>query len=830
MNAPFRHAQPAHPPRRRTLRALLDGLRAATLASALCLPIHARTHAAQPQTGVQLPPELEAFQGRPVRRVEFRVPPTRAGEPAAPLSAQNESLARNQLRQTEGVPFDAALVRQDITRLNRLGLFRRVEVRARPLADGSVEVVYEVSLQPLITAVQAVGNRVFTDDELVKGLAIEGTPVDPTQLERAARRIEAMYRGRGYFNALVTIDQDELDESGIVVFRVREGERILVTSVRFEGVTAFTPRQLKGAIKTREAWLIDLIRERASVDTDVLDADVAALIAYYRDRGYLDVRADRVVTPSADGREAIVTFIIDEGQAYTLRDVALRMARGEDPVFPPEQLAALLTLKAGDVYSDLQITRSTEAITRAFWSLGYADARVTTEILREPGQPLVDVRLVVTQGRRLTTGLVEVRGNTATRGDVIREQITLRPGDPLDRAELDESRRRIERLRLFETGSVRTAVQRGTDDDPDARDVLFEVKETNTRSFNFGAAVSSDASVSGTISLTQRNFDITDVPTSWSEVWSGEAFYGGGQTFTIEAVPGARVRIFTISLSDPSAFGTDYSASTAAYFRDRLYRGYTERRVGVRASVGRRFGSRWQVSVPMVLETVSLSSIRDDAPTEYFDFEDGSTLASIGVRLSRSSVDNITFPSVGSNAEVGLYQYAGDYSYQRIAAEYSRFFKLDEDALSRKTVLQLTARTGYILADQDDVPFYERLYLGGQNFRGFGFRAVAPAGIRNDTGGVSDQTVGGVFSFFAGAELRRPLLTDLVAGVLFIDTGTVDTDVSFDKYRVSVGFGVRIYVEQLSAVPLAFDFGFPILKQDTDDTRILTFTFDLPFN
>ena len=33
---------------------------------------------------------------------------------------------------------------------------------------------------------------------------------------------------------------------------------------------------------------------------------------------------------------------------------------------------------------------------------------------------------------------------------------------------------------------------------------------------------------------------------------------------------------------------------------------------------------------------------------------------------------------------------------------------------------------------------------------------------------------------------------------------------------------------QLSPAPLAFDFGFPIVKEDTDDKRLFTFDIDLP--
>ena len=43
-------------------------------------------------------------------------------------------------------------------------------------------------------------------------------------------------------------------------------------------------------------------------------------------------------------------------------------------------------------------------------------------------------------------------------------------------------------------------------------------------------------------------------------------------------------------------------------------------------------------------------------------------------------------------------------------------------------------------------------------------------------------------------------------------------------FRLSVGAGVRISIPQvLGPVPLAFDFGFPIMKERFDDERVFNF-------
>lgn len=782
-----------------------------------------------------VPPELEPYERRPVAAVELRPSEDTRGPDGKPLEvidAETRDIVRNQLRLREGMPFSAQLVNEDMSRLNRLGRFRRVESAAQLLADGSVSVIYTLALQPIIRDVQTVGNKAISDQELGRYIdLLVGTPLDTTRIDRAARRIEAAYREKGYYNARVSIDQQELEQNGNVYFQVREGERTRISQIRFEGNVTYSARELKSAIRTRES--LPILR-RGQVDDEVLSDDVASLLAYYRDRGYLDVRADRVVTPSADGREAVVTFIIDEGPAYTLRDVKVVFVGESDTrVFTVEQVLGLMSIKPGDVYSEVRLRRSLQSLRDAYGKMGFVNASVSRREQRDLTLPRVDIVVVINEGRAFLTGEVVIKGNTTTQDDVIRREVRVRPDRPLDSTAIEDTRRRLDRSRLFASQppqEVKVTLQPERPEDPGFRDVLIEVHETNTGSFNIGGAVSSDLGVAASISLTQRNFDITDTPESFADLFTGEAFRGAGQTFSISLMPGNERQVYTVALSDPHLFETDYSGSVSGYYYTRRYRGYDENRVGTRFSVGRRLGSRWSLNFPVRVEQVGLSDIDASSPTEYFEFADDRLLASAGFTLGRTSLDDPSFPSRGTKIELGADQTFGESSFNTLRAEYSTYARLFEDVLGRRTVLQLSTKVAYIPQDPEDVPFYERLYMGGQNFRGFALRAVAPVGVRNDNGEPSDRTVGGNFMFFAGAELRHPLYEDLLSGVLFIDSGTVDTDVSLSNYRVSVGFGLRILVRQLSPVPLAFDFGFPIMKEESDRERFFTFSIDVPFN
>lgn len=810
------------------------------------------------------PDEPGVYDNRPVSSIVFRTPSDASGA-HAPLSAEAERAARNAVRTQRGDIFETKVLEEDVRRLNRLGRFGAVETYAGLNDDGTVTVVFEMSERALVADVQSVGNTRINDADIAGVVdVISGTPIDRFQIDRSARRIEELYRQKGFYNARVTVDEDELEDGGIVIFRIREGERLRVTAVRFEGNQAYTRTQLKREINTKEATLFN----KGQLDDDTLDNDIVKLIEFYRDRGYLDVRADRILQPSPDGREAIVTYLIEEGPLYTARSVQVDVQTegGATPVLGREQIAGLIGIKPGDVYGAGALQRSIDSVTDALGVMGYADARVDRVEKRDTETPVVDLILLVTEGPRSRVGEVIIQGNELTRQDVIRREVQLRPMRPLDTAAVSRTKRELGRLRLFDNQPPLriTPLEPGVEfyrevwDDtpaqaadgvdgagtpPDSvdpvdlsmsdptryRDVLIEVTETNTGEFNFGGAVSSDSGLVGRISLTQRNFDVRDTPDSPGEFFSGRAFRGGGQTFSLELLPGDRIETYSISLSEPAVLDSDYSGSVQAFYRNRDFTEFDERRYGARVGVGRRFGTRWTGGITVRADSVELSNIEPSRPTDVFAVADQNALFGVALSLERTSIDSVFRPTKGSRTRLSVEQVVGDFTFTKFDARHAVFIPVREDYLGRPTVLSLLGQIGYIPQGNGEVPTYERYYLGGQTFRGFQFRTVSPKGIRNDTLAPSTDPVGGSWLLFGSAEVQQPIYEDVLGIVFFMDAGTVTADVALEDFRVSIGTGIRLYIPQLSPAPLAFDLGFPILKETADEKRLFTFTVDLPF-
>jgi outer membrane protein insertion porin family len=795
---------------------------------AICLP--SAPALAQPGAQVQPSDGFAAYEGRPIREIVIQGYTVR-NDDQIELSDELRQTAANNIRSSVGGAFRAATVRSDVTRLNRLNVFGSVDASVQLLDDGSVRLIFALAEQPVIEAVQVSGNMEMTDQKIYDEIdLVIGGPVDRFQVDRAARKIENLYREKGYYFARVVVDSRELDENGIVVYQIREGERVKITDIRFEGNNSFESRELRREVETRTANLF----KKGQIDDNELDNDVGSLIQFYRNHGFLDVRAGYRIQPAPNGKEAIIIFLVEEGNLFSLRDVRVSYSDSEPEhqLLDNAQVKGLLDVKRGDVYGVIKVDAAIQRVTTAFGAQGYTEVKVMRQELRDPDRPQVDLLLEIRQGPRYKTGLIVTAGNDITRKRVIMRNIELKPGRPLDSTAIEASRNRLRQLNIFAPGSVKITPQPPDPDNPEYRDILVEVDETNTGQFTFGGAVSSDAGVTGRIAVVQRNFDLMDWPETPGEMTSGRAWRGGGQTFRAELLPGDRIETYSISLTEPHLGDTNYSGTVQMFYRSRDFDEFDELRFGTRMSLGRRFGTRWAGAINLRLESVDLSAVAPDRPNDIFAVADQNGLSGLGVTLTRTSIDDRFRPTRGSTTSFSIEQIGalgGDFNFTKFTADHTVFIPIFEDYLSRRTVLSFKTKIGYIPQGRSDTPAYERFYLGGSKFRGFQFRTVSPKGVRHDNGLPSPDSVGGNYMFFAGAEIQHPIFEEMFSIVGFIDTGTVTFDPGFDDYRVSVGFGFRFSIPQLSPAPLAFDFGIPVLKGPGDEKRLFTFSIDLPF-
>ncbi len=352
---------------------------------------------------------------------------------------------------------------------------------------------------------------------------------------------------------------------------------------------------------------------------------------------------------------------------------------------------------------------------------------------------------------------------------------------------------------------------------PAPLDILVE--ETRTGRFMFGVAVNSDAGVTGQVTIDERNFDITRVPTSFDDFTSGRAWRGAGQGFRIEAQPGSQVQRYLVSFTEPYLFGSNVSMNTSAFYFDRNYFDWDESRFGGRLGLGYRLTPDLSVAGSLRMENVSIFNPRVNGVPELEEALGRNDFFSGRASITHDTRDLPFAPTEGHLIEVAFEQAFGDFSYPRAEIDFAQYWMLRErpDGSGRH-VVAYSSKVGF---SGSDTPIFENYFAGGfSTLRGFAFRGASPMdmGVR----------VGGDFRWINSLEYIFPLTADdMLKGIVFCDFGTVERDIALrgENFRVAPGFGLRINVPALGPAPLAFDFAFPVASAATDDEQVFSFFF-----
>ncbi|WP_438811153.1 BamA/TamA family outer membrane protein [Rhodopirellula halodulae] len=349
-------------------------------------------------------------------------------------------------------------------------------------------------------------------------------------------------------------------------------------------------------------------------------------------------------------------------------------------------------------------------------------------------------------------------------------------------------------------------------------DLIIQGYPARTGRLMFGGAVNSDAGVTGQITIDERNFDISRWPRSFSDMFSGTAFRGAGQTFRLEAAPGSDFQRYTLQFADPNLLGyLPISMSLSGFLYDRNFNDWDENRLGGRASFGYRVTPDLSVSVGFSGQNVEISDPRVNTVQQLNDVVGDNALYSGMASLIHDTRNSPLQPSRGHYFELSFEQTFGDFDYSTFEAEYRKYFLLRERADgSGKQTLSFGTQLGF---SGDETPIFENYFAGGYStIRGFDFRGASPV--------INGVEVGGRFQWLNTVEYMFPLTADdAFRGVAFVDFGTVEQDIEIDadNFRVAPGFGFRVAIPMLGPAPLAFDFAFPVAKSEFDDERMFSF-------
>ncbi len=356
-----------------------------------------------------------------------------------------QKIAKNIMTRADR-PFSQQLLEEDVRALHKTKLFVNVETKVQRAATGGVIVIFQVVERQSLAYVKYVGNTVRLKSLEKQTNLKAGDPIDAFMISDAAGKLESWYHTKGFTKAKVTvIEGSKIGDRG-AIFLINEGQKQRVWEVKFEGNTVASDGRLKTQIKSKPPILFMF---KGEVDREKIDQDVDRLQTYYRSLGYFNARIGRELEFNEKENWLTLTFVIDEGQRYRVRDITVI----GNSKLQTENLLKDLKLKSGDYFDQSAADGDLLKIQDKYGSTGYVFAAVAPELRfdEQPGQ--LDLVYQVQEGARYHIGRIEVHINgehPRTRRHTVMNRISLQPGQIADIRELRDSERRLKGSGLFQ--------------------------------------------------------------------------------------------------------------------------------------------------------------------------------------------------------------------------------------------------------------------------------------------------------------------------------------------------------------------------------------------
>lgn len=686
------------------------------------------------------------------------------------------------IKTKEGDVYIPDNLSKDLKAIYRMGYFDDIRVEKESDDEGK-NIRFIIQEKPTIRDIIIKGNSgAYDTEEIEEVLTISsGSILNIFSVKNNINRIKELYFEKNYHNVEVTYETPKHGKGQIdLVFVIKEGDKIRIREIVFEGNRAYTVKKLKKMMKTKQKGFFSWLTSSGDLKVEDLNQDIERLSAFYQINGYIQARVGEPEVEHKD--DAIFIKIkIEEGPQFKVGSVSV----GGDLLLESEELIAMTNIKKEEFCNRKVLHEDVIALTDYYSDNGYANSDIYPRFDKNMEKKQVDITFEINKGDLVYFDKIIISGNTKTRDKVIRRELKVYEGELYSGKRLKRGIRNLYRLDFFEDIKVDTI--KSTADDK--INLKIDVAEKPTGTFSFGAGYSSQEKMFGTLSVSQRNF------------------LGRGQTLNLKGEAGSTTRRYTFGFTEPWLFDIPLSAGFDIYNWEKEYDYYDKISTGFGLRIGYPVYDYTRAYISYSFERARISDVTTLLSPEAEGID---RTRSISTTLRYDSRDKAFNPTEGSEHSISV-EFAGEFlggniAFTKYLGETGWYFPL-----IYKTVGFLHGKVGYVREGTGgDLPDYERFYLGWMNsVRGFGWRDIHATEKRyydpddenannldHDNEGI-DIDIGGDKFIQFNVEWLFPLFQEAgLVALVFFDAGDVynnHEEIDVMRLRSSYGWGVRWY-------------------------------------
>ena len=362
--------------------------------------------------------------------------------------------------------------------------------------------ILNVIENPIITSVNISGikNKNF-ESSLKDQIEIkEGNSFNKFLINIQENRISDILKKSGfYLSTIETFVKENDDNSVDLTFEINLGNKSYINKISFIGDKKFKSSKLRNVIVSEENKFWKFISNKKFLDKERINLDKRLLINFYKNNGYykVNINSETIEYDQENGFHLI--FDITSGDKFYFDNFKINYPDNYDKNYF-NKINKNLNDFSNKLYSFKIIENMIKTIEDIASTENYEFINVDIDE-RVTNDNMIAITLNINESDKFFVNRINISGNNVTIEDVIRNELFIDEGDPLNKILFEKSISEIKSLNIFK--SVETEIV--DTNDPVLKDINIKIEEKPTGEISLGAGIGTSGA-STLFGVKERNF------------------------------------------------------------------------------------------------------------------------------------------------------------------------------------------------------------------------------------------------------------------------------------------------------------------------------------
>ena len=687
----------------------------------------------------------------------------------------------------------------DIIRvLNDSDLFSDVQVQ---LLENKYLII--VKEHPNIDKLYFRNNERLKDEDLkLIASQINFTKYNKSSINLFIKELKNTYESFGYNNVEINYSEKKYDKTNTVDlnFDINEGEITKINKIIINSNISFLDDDIRAVIKSKTKSITNIFANN-NYKPNVVERDKYLISNYFKDYGYIDVKVESKIEYLKTNRVNIY-FYIEEGDQYYFESIKIDDNKSilDNKTLNKINEKIRLFLNDEKIFSISKVNNLEKNISSIVLASGI-DFFEIEKYEKKENNNNVSVLLQILPIIPNYTNQINIVGNYRTLDNVIRRELEIVEGDAIYESQIKNIRDKLISLNLFESVNLKKE-----EIDDNKINLIIEVEEKQTGSFNAGVSLGTFDGFSIVTGLRERNF------------------YGTGRSVDVLVNTSTDRNQYKFITTDRLSYENDADISYSINYKQEDFSKASSYKLDTFSS---GIGIGYELSNNLYHNLDFEYALKD------YKITNSSTVSNTILNSSGSNVSFLVKNNLRySTLNRGFISKTGNYinynnTIETPTSSNNGFVKnlitIKKYFSSKNSIYGIQGKLGNIFSlSNNDILTDDKFSLGGRSLRGFDIYGAGPRNSRTSYIGGNNLAVLKLdYSYEITNQSNFPFYLNIFNDYGLIWENKTTPTQNDNNIRSSVGFGLRYY----SPVgPIGLTWGFPIMDEEYDIKRMFLFS------